>query len=87
MRFATIRWIACLAPFCAMVISPAQTVDAPRIHIVYTGGDNRPPCVAWRSNELLMPGARMLHGGGLLGDCMTPANSQLPLLGACFDAS
>ncbi len=30
----------------------AQTADAPRIHIIYMGGDDCPPCVAWRSNEL-----------------------------------
>ena len=35
-----------------MAGSHAQTADAPRIHIIYMGGDDCPPCVAWRSNEL-----------------------------------
>jgi hypothetical protein len=49
-----------VAQLCMMVllsfIAPlawAQTsFDPPRIHIVYMGGNDCPPCVAWRTGEL-----------------------------------
>ena len=52
MRFDRLVWIACFALACAMQAGFAQSPVAPRIHIIYMGGDDCPPCVAWRSNEL-----------------------------------
>ncbi len=42
--------IACALP---AMWCPAQTRDnAPEVHIVYMGGNDCPPCVAWRATEL-----------------------------------
>lgn len=38
-----------LAAACGLAAFPAQARD---IHVIYMGGDDCPPCVAWRAKEL-----------------------------------
>jgi hypothetical protein len=42
-------WLVCALGWPAGAQTPAS---APRIHMIYMGGDDCPPCVAWRAEEL-----------------------------------
>lgn len=44
--------VALVFSLTATVSISQQLVEAPKIHIVYMGGDDCPPCVAWRKTEL-----------------------------------
>jgi hypothetical protein len=54
---SVIRRITCstLLAFTLAPLTPAiaqETPRPPRIHLIYMGGNDCPPCVAWRANEL-----------------------------------
>ena len=47
------RWFASAAiAWTAALCGTGQAGELPRIHVIYMGGDDCPPCVAWRANEL-----------------------------------
>ena len=44
------RWLAAAA-FATLAL-PAPAQPAPSVHLIWMGGDDCPPCVAWRRTEL-----------------------------------
>ena len=51
--FSVIAWRAVMLLAIALAMPGGATAaQGPRVHVIYMGGDDCPPCVAWRANEL-----------------------------------